>query len=209
MDGVVYDERRIEDQRLIVQVASPSPFVLDIRLREFEELINWKDVSELEIQRFLEKHPEFLVGDQYSRLHSQLILDRGDRGNLIPDFFAELPHSGYFDLVDLKKPNEKLIVGGKNRRGLSAAVSSAIYQLREYRDYFDNPRYREEFYARHGLQGWKPRIAVIIGRNPNEEEMTDFIRAKRTLFDADVLTYDDIIERARRRLLTIAGRAVI
>lgn len=205
LDGYKYEERNISPERIIVQIGTSLPFITSNTFNEFQDLINWKEVSERHIQQFLETHPEFLLGDQYNALHSQLILDRGDKGSLIPDFFAELPYEKQFDLIDLKKPNEQLIVGTKNRRGFSSAVHSAINQLREYRDYFDDSRQRKNFYEKYGLRGWKPRIAVIIGRNPIGPGYDTFIRARRTIFDADIVTYDDIMERAKRRTLTVAG----
>jgi hypothetical protein len=116
-----------------------------------------------------------------------------------------LTTSSYTDIVDLKKPNEQLLVGRKDRRGFSAAVNSAVYQLRQYRDFFDEKHRRDEFYSRYGLRAFKPRIAVIIGRAPSDDQQTEFIAAKRALCDADVLTYDDVISRARRRLITVGG----
>ena len=62
-------------------------------LREFEDLINWPSVTEHAIHRFLVTHPELILSDDYVQLHSELILDRGDEGELIPDFLAELPYS--------------------------------------------------------------------------------------------------------------------
>ena len=99
------------------------------------------------------------------------------------------------------------MVGGKYRRGLSAAASSAIYQLRRYRDYFDDPRRRRQFYSKYGLRAFKPRIAVVIGRTPPDVRVAEFIEAERSLVDAEIITYDDIIARARRRLIEhFAGR---
>lgn len=206
LDGYEYESRTVGPEQLIVQLTTPSAFVLKSTLDEFEELINWQAVSERDIHRFINKHPELLLGDQYAQLHSELILDAGDQGQLIPDFFAELTTSDYVDIIDLKKPNEKLLAGRKNRRGFSAAVNSAIYQLRAYRDYFDDSRRRKEFYSRHGLHAFRPRIAVIIGRTPPYTEAESFIESKRSVADAEVVTYDEIIERARRRLIRIEGR---
>ena len=186
----------IGPERLIVQLPSPSPFVLASTLHAFEELINWHAVTERDIHAFLIEHPEFLLSDQYTRLHSELILDRGDKGDLIPDFFAELTTSRFSDIIDLKKPNESLLVGRKDRRGFSAAVHSAVYQLREYRDYFDQTHRREEFYGRFGLRVFKPKIAVVIGRTPSDDFEPELIQARRSLTDAEVITYDDIISRA-------------
>lgn len=203
LDGLTYEDKKISAKQLIVNIAGSTPFILDDVVSEFEELLSSSSLSELDIQRFMEKHPGLLLGDNYSALRSHLILDRGDRGPLIPDFFAELPNEGYFDIIDLKKPDEQLIVGTKNRRGFSAAVYSAVHQLRLYRDYFEDPRNRKKFHERYGLRGWKPKIAVIIGRTPRGDAYPELITARRDLFDAEILTYDDILDRAKRRQLII------
>jgi hypothetical protein len=202
LDGIVYEDRNIGPQQLVVQLASPGAFVEASTIVQFEELINWSKVSEEDIHKFLEEHPELLIGADYKQLQSKLILERGDKGRLIPDFFAELTTSDYCDIIDLKKPNEALMSGGKDRRGLSGAVNVALSQLRTYRDFFDDDRNRREFHSRYGLNVFRPKIAVIIGRSPDPDQMPDLIRARRFFSDAEVVTYDDIIKKARRRVLT-------
>jgi hypothetical protein len=203
LDGVKYEERDVLPQNLVVQLSTTAPFVSQRAIEEFEELINWQNVSERDIHRFLIQHPYFLQGDDYCALHSELVLDRGDKGSLIPDFFAELVHRNYVDIIDLKKPNEQLIVGSVNRRGFSAAVNSAVYQLREYRDFFESSKKRNEFHARYGLRAWYPKIAVVIGRTPHGAEYEDLVRARRSVFDATIVTYDDLLARARRRCVVV------
>ena len=207
LDGVRYEERNVAPQELVVQLSTTTPFVPQNTINEFEELINWPQVSERDIHRFLVQRPYFLLGDDYFALHSELVLDRADKGPLVPDFFAELVNRNYVDIIDLKKPNEQLIVGSKNRRGFSAAVNYAVYQLREYRDYFDNSRRRKEFSRRYGLEAWMPKIAVIIGRNPTGYGYEELIRARRSVIDANIITYDDVLDRARRRSIIVAPAA--
>lgn len=205
LDGYSFDDQFCSPQKLILQLPHNCPFISKHVIDEFEDLINWNGVSENDIQRFLAANPSLLMGDSYKSLHSQLILENGDRGDLIPDFFAELTTDQYVDIVDLKLPKENLLVGKRNRRGFSAAVQSAIYQLRAYRDYFDDPARRNEFHSRFGLRAFRPKIAVIIGRTPESRSSEELREARRQLNDAEVITYDDIIERARRRQLFVSG----
>ncbi len=206
LDGLKYEERNVAPQDLVVQVSAAAPFVDQRAVEEFEELINWPSVSERDIHQYLLRQPHLLQGDQYYALHSELVLARADEGPLVPDFFAELGHRNYVDIIDLKKPNEQLIIGTKNRRGFSAAVNSAVYQLREYRDYFGSSRRRNEFYSRYGLRAWQPKIAVVIGRTPCGHEYDELLRARRSVVDAEIITYDDLIERARRRCIIVGSK---
>lgn len=204
LDGVAYSEGVAEPSQLILQISDASPFVASSIVQEFEDLINWHFVSERDIHRFLEEHPELLLGDDYASLQSELILDH-EAGDFIPDFFAELVTTGYSDIMDLKKPNEALIVGRKSRRGFSAAVHSAVYQVRHYRDYFDSKRRRDAIYAKYGIRVFKPKIAVVIGRTPPPHQLPELVAAQRSLCDAEIVTYDDVIAKARRRAVTVAG----
>ena len=149
------------------------------------------------------------MGDQYVSLRSKLILDQGDRGDLIPDFFAELECKNYSDIVELKLPAEPLIVGTRNRRRLSSAVNSAISQLRTYGGYFENEANRRLFFSKYGLRAFRPTLSVIIGRAPSPDMHEDFLNAKSSIFGVNILTYDDIISRAKRRVLTLAGPSSI
>jgi hypothetical protein len=181
-----------------------STLLLTEEVEEFEWLINRSDVSEHEIQKFFEQHPKFLLGVEYKNLHAQLTLHREDLllgSDLRPDFFLERITSNFCDIVDLKLPNERLVVRKKNRTHFSAALTEAMAQLREYRDHFDNPKNREQFHDRYKLQAFRPRVSVIIGRRANYYDELERIKLESDLAHLKVVTYDDLLEQARRRLL--------
>lgn len=209
LDGYRHEDRKAPPSDLLVHLTQSTAVVPQQVLIEFEELINWSGASEEDIHRFLSKHPSLILGDRYTTLRSKLVLEQGDRGDLIPDFFAELASSGYADIVELKLPSEPLIVGTTNRRRLSSAVHSAAAQLRTYSNYFDNRANRNHFYTRFGLRAFRPNLAVIIGRAPQPDLHEDFLEAKSALPSIDLLTYDEIIARARRRVLTMLGPGAV
>ena len=192
---------------VLVHLAHCTSIVTRQVLHDFEELINWRSVSEEDIHQFITKNPSLLLGDQYVALRSKLVLEQGDRGDLIPDFFAELAVSNYSDIVELKLPKEPLVVGINNRRRLSSAVHSAIEQLRTYGRYFEERTNRQRFHARYGVKAFRPNLSVIIGRAPPLDRQEEFMEAKSSLFGVNVMTYDDILARAQRRVLTISGSA--
>ena len=112
-------------------------------------------MDERRLQSFFETHPHFLLGAEYKRLHSQVVME-SQEGSLIPDFFLEKLDSNFADIVDLKKPNAKLVVGAKNRRGFSAALTNALNQLRVYRDFFENTARRKQFHDAYGFTAFRP-----------------------------------------------------
>lgn len=175
------------------------PFITSEEIEELNWLINRPEISEKDLQAFFEQHPRFLLGTEYKNLHSQLVLTRESGEKLIPDFFLEKVGSDFCDIIDLKTPNARLIVGPRNRRGFSRNLTLALNQVREYRNYFDNPHNRKEFNRRYGLQAFRPTISVIIGRSRNFFSEIERATIEDEYKNLRVITYDDIIERAKQQ----------
>src|ERR1043165_755809 len=110
---------------VIPRIDSPLSAVID----EFEYLINRPDVSELELQKFINAHPPLVMGLDYDAVFPQVALERRDDGPLIPDFLLKLLDKAEVDLLDLKLPNAKMTSGGKNRLRFSQVVQNGIAQL--------------------------------------------------------------------------------
>ncbi len=168
------------------------------RLDEFEELLNNPRTTEPQIQNFLERHPQFLKGIDYEHTIAHPVLERDDDGDLIPDFFLKPRNSELIDILDLKLPTKKLIVGKPDRKKLSGPVTDAIAQVREYRDYFERPEYRARVLKKYGVRGYRPNTIVVIGRDPKEvpedkvrqvfSDLPNFVR---------IMTFDDIYGRMK------------
>jgi hypothetical protein len=165
-------------------------------LSQLEELIN-SDVKEQAFQEFFEQHPEFLLAlGHYSALHSQLVLTHDD-GSLVPDFFLERLDSNFADVCDLKRSNVELVRNQMNRVRFRAAVTEAVSQVTYYRDYFDDPRNRAAFSAAYGLEAFRPRVVVIIGRRRSYADEVQRITLEPSLPSwVDLRTYDDVLARA-------------
>lgn len=180
---------------LIIVGAAPS---ISRQIAELEELINTKGVKEADLQKFFEKHPQLLQGIEYDKLEPHPVLVRQGAGPLIPDFMLE-PAGGFADILDLKLPDVRLTAGSKDRRRWSSKVSDAIAQVREYGAYFDSPIHREFVESKYGMRLYRPKVTVVIGRTVTDD---DWLQQRRVWSDvphrAEVLTYDDLLARARR-----------
>ena len=171
---------------------------------ELETLINSTKLSESRLQDFFESNPEFLCGDIYESAHPHIMLQRPE-GPLIPDFALKpCNEAALCDLLELKLPNAKLIVGPGNRRRLSQAVMDACAQLREYRSYFDLPSNRRSIEEVYGLRFFQPRMIVIIGRR-NDYPANELRKAEGDIPNLTINTYDDLLARARNRIRQIEG----
>jgi anti-sigma B factor antagonist len=169
-------------------------------IREFEEMINSSSTREDDIHKFLDRNPTFLLGSEYNRLHSKVLLERDELGDLIPDFMLQPFDQELCDVLELKLPTEPVVVGARNRKRFSGAVHSAAAQLRTYSSYFEDRSKREEVFLRHGVKAYRPRLSVVIGRTPIMDPV-EYRRVADGITDVKVVTYDDLLRKAKRFLI--------
>lgn len=184
----------IDDRRKTIEIMTK-------KMADFERLINKAELNEkTDLQKFFEANPEFLhFGTRYSRILPHVILKREGKSDLIPDFLLERVTDGYCDVLDIKLPDKKILVGSDERGRFSCAVEDAIAQVNEYREYFSDPRNRENTEKAHDIKIYKPNILVLIGgsSNINVEEL---IRIRDRRKDGEVITYSDLIRQMKALL---------
>lgn len=168
------------------------------KLEKFDELLNDSSAKEHHFQEFFERNPEFLLGLDYDRAISHPVLYRDTDGPLVPDFFLQPLDSQLCDILDLKLPDEKLVVGSKNRIRLSSSVYEVVAQLREYRDYFDDPKLRADVQAKYGITAFKPALSVVIGRTPRHVSDEKYRQIFEGTGGVRILTYDDLRRQMQR-----------
>lgn len=167
---------------------------------ELESLISRADIREETLHDFFERYPEFILMDQYKALHSKIALESESSGILVPDFVLEpIGQNNLCDLLELKLPTARVEVLQDRRERFAAAVLEACAQLRTYRDYFDEQANRDRFRERYGLEAFRPRMYVIIGRRGATDAL-EWRRIEDDLPMLNVKTYDDILERAKHML---------
>jgi len=138
----------------------------------------------------------FLTGLSYKTVRSKIVLDREDKGPLIPDFFVEPAHGTLWDILDIKRPTAKLWTGTKNRERFSSNVYELVAQLREYGNYFDNPKHRSQIQARYGISCYKPRLVGIIGCGAAVDD-TALRDAQGDLSSVRIRTYDELLSEVK------------
>lgn len=174
---------------------------------ELEDLVNHPRVREADLQRFFEHHPSIFRMWEYRDVFPHVFLTREDDGELIPDFVLLDRDLHKAMVVDLKLPQKRVVVGGKDRRRLSAPVLEAKTQLLRYRDWFDEKHNRAKLQDAFGMQVYRPRIGVIIGRR---NDFASELERQRIIADnpeVELATYDDVLEYAKRRLLLVQQAA--
>lgn len=161
---------------------------------------NEPKTKEQTLQKFFERYPHFFRRWDYREVCPHVYLTRDDenQGPLIPDFILTNRDAMEAFVVDLKLPSAKIVRNQRNRRRFSACVLEAKAQLLEYSRWFEHRLHRERLREIIGMSIYRPQLAVVIGRS---DDFTDELDRQR-LRDSEVsiVTYDDILEMARRRM---------
>jgi hypothetical protein len=176
-------------------------------ITELEDLIRNPKSIERDFQKFFESHPYFFRRWDYREVYPQVYLTRDDQGPLVPDFILTNPEIQEATIVELKLPKPKLIRRQENRDRFADAVMGARTQLLEYRDWFENRGNREKLIGRVKMEVFRPRLALVIGRSADFKCAIDRQKMAARTSDIDVVTYDDVVARARRRMVSIGCRA--
>lgn len=125
-----------------------------------------------------------------------------------PDFVLTYPNQTY-KLVELERPSHGMATRGGHPR---AAVTHAAYQIAEWQDYI-NRHYDQVKDAFPGIAGNNSGI-VIISRDtlaafPTVGDRHHYMSLLRQQFGTyDILTYDDVLIRARTALQQLESLAV-
>jgi|HubBroStandDraft_6_1064221.scaffolds.fasta_scaffold03031_5 hypothetical protein len=170
----------------------------------FEALINNPNVSEPDLQRFFVEHPHFLSAASLMQAvpMPHVRLQDGSGKILIPDFVMKpivaLQRDSNWEVLDLKLPQAKLLAGPADHRGFSAQVMHAMNQVKDYKDYFENPANAADVQSKLGHRLQHPRLAVLIGRMPPPEEVELLEKAQARDLEVRVVTYDEILEAQRK-----------
>ncbi len=188
------------DQVISVNSQLVLPLISQFILDEFEALLNNSRTGELDIQRFLERHPEILKSLGYTECRPQVVLSEPGADDLKPDFILYKPGNSGFDILDLKLPTAVIARHNPYTR-ISHDITKAIGQLRAYRNYFQKPMNKDRFIREHGIEYFEPKLIVAIGRqiqycdNIMREEIQQQTSGIR------VLNYDELVAYAKTRAI--------
>lgn len=181
--------------------ARATQSVMSREVAQFQEMLNDRQLREVTIQRFLETNPNFLRGLNYQSLYPQLVLERDDGTTLRPDFFLEPHEDGWCDILDVKLPKQRILVGGRDRRTLAAGIHEVVAQLREYAAYFEEARHRGYVREKYGLNVYRPRLIALVGRDMADMSDAQVRRAMTQYSDCQIMTFDQLLRHSRSRLL--------
>jgi len=169
------------------------------QMNRFVEFIGDKSHSEPEITRLLASEElRFALKMRFSAkdVHPECLCEwqSENRKAIKPDFLVVGP-DGFADIVEFKLPdlNSSTVVGSSNREAFSATINSYIAQTRVYRDYFDDPNNRRYVKHKFGVDIYRPKRHLVIGRRWNFEN-PEWRAIAADFPDLTIHTYDDLID---------------
>lgn len=204
--GVIDTEHFYWPKKLKPQVLFLGPDVgkLSRALAQYEKLINKKDVSEREMQNFFEKNPEFVLGSKFQKLWSQFVfpddLEHEHRTDFLlqPQVYPQI--SANWEILEIKKPSDRLVTRSGLHPGFSAKVHAGIRQLHDYSERF---RKNPEFLMKKlGHRVTHPRLALLIGKKMEVDPVV-LAREEKENPDVRLISYDEIQEEQMRRFAAV------
>lgn len=185
-------------------------FFLPKEISHFEELLNSKSSSSEKLwQEFFESNPHWLyiIGD-YENHSPQLEMrmnlcstdEFSNMHNLIPDFFIKRTDLKLWDIVEIKPPTQRVVVGKESRRRWSSQICEAIAQVKQYTSWFNDKTNINWFQNKHGIYIQNPCPIVVIGRDFEFQSEHEKQRLQLET-NVKIVTYDDLRRIAKHRTL--------
>ena len=200
-EGTLYSglhDKRFESRKAVLTV-DRDLYGIQYEVELLEALLDRKETTEAELQSFFEDHPHFLIPNQLFNVLPHVRLMEQTKV-LIPDFILKpvvaAQKDSEWEVLDLKRPSAKLLVGKATRARLSQEVMNAVAQLRDYADYFRNPQNARTISTKLGHKLRFPKLAVLVGRM-DDLDPEAFTLAQDRERDVRIVTYDEILERQR------------
>ena len=183
---------------------APQPLTLISKgiIDEFEEMLSKDNISESEIQKFLEHYPEIINSLGYASAIPHVILTEQGKQSLVPDFILLKPGNRGFDIMDLKKPTAKIAVQNPYVR-ISHEISKAFAQLRAYRNYCKKSTNIDRFVSKYGIEVFEPEIVIIIGMSTEFRNPLERVEIEKQASGIRLYTYDELIDYGRSRSLYV------
>lgn len=182
-------------------IAAKTGALFGDELEQMESLLSDPRVKESSMQSYLERHPAIFNAIGYAHVYPQVVLQREDGTSLRPDFILEPVGQDWCDILDIKIPRMKTVIGKRDRKTLSAYIHELTAQLREYAAYFEDERLSKRVEELYGIKCYRPRLIGVIGRDPSLEDERQLRRLMTAYSDISVITFDQLLRIARSRLL--------
>jgi len=168
-------------------------------LKELEEMINYPNIKERDLQKFFEKHPELLKGDEYDLIIPQATII-GNNTNWEADFVLRpFDQSNFCKILELKIPQFNIIK--KERSGhinFYSELNTAIQQLKDYYKAFHNENTKKIFAEKYKTNVFEPDLQLLIGRKWDIKYNSNMLSLQRDS-NIKINDWDTLTEQLKRK----------
>lgn len=159
------------------------------KIEELKRKVKDPKLKEQDYHQFLKENPWFF-GPWYTEVISKPKPSAKD----CPDFQLKR-YDGFHDIVEIESANDPLFASRSNRLKLSGNLKDAMSEIMDYIDVYIK-KTMEIFYEEQ-RELYKPKGIVIIGKR-KESERRELKQLNSFLHDIEILTFDDLIDRAEK-----------
>jgi hypothetical protein len=110
----------------------------------------------------------------------------------------------YYDIMELKKHTDNIIIGGEKDWRISTKCENGISQLSRYIEYYE--RNVEQQHYEIGIDPYKPFGFIVIGRCDSRNIQRKLRAINSRYHRIKILTYDDLYDQAKRWIEFRTGR---
>jgi hypothetical protein len=182
------DEREVYKQKLLTMRENIQH--LESTLNEYSNLIFHNDTSETDVHNFLKRHKAFwMFGLEYIGIKSKVSFPPG-KDYYEFDLMLQR-HDDFWDLVELKGPNENLFDKRTKRRSMpNRKLSEAVGQVFTYLHAID---------LAGELDIVKPKAYIVIGK-ADTDRTTDRRIFSSYINNVELITHSELYNRGQRLL---------
>jgi hypothetical protein len=168
-------------------------------LRHYESMLA-ENRRESDWQAWFEKNC-WILGSEFVRVIDERSIDVQH----ISDFLMEA-YDGFIDIVEIKRPEGGMTFWASTldhgNYVPSADLTKAITQASRYVFEVEREANSAKFLERVGIRTVKPRCILIFGRSQgwNTKQMEAYRILNASFHNLAIMTYDHVLERARRML---------
>ncbi len=172
----------------------------DMIIRELEELINYPKLKEYDLQKFLEKHPELIMENDYDTVIPEATITTNNNEYWSADFILKpINQFDFCKIIELKRPSLQTYLRDINRHStFSSKLYKAINQLKDYWEAFCNKYTQEVFSTKYKFNVYKPDLHLIIGRKWDVTDTRIILDFQRR-HNLKIETWDDFLCKLKKK----------
>lgn len=191
-EGIAPAASKAATRKILIQNTSA---IGKVSINLLEQLLNNTKTTEKDLHEFFLLFPEFLLDNSYDVLYSENFFNNQST-KLRTDIVAQRRGlenvAEEWRIIELKKHTERILTDKKYHSNFCKSVYNAITQLKNYSDYFSDPKNAEEIKKKYNGIIPNPKLSLVIGKTP-EGKANLFTKMKRQYPDISITTYDEIL----------------